>query len=68
MVHDQVHKYAHSPFMCSIKDFSEKVKIPEIGMDIHIIGNVVPVIGIRRGINRGKPYGIYIQAFYIVKF
>ena len=67
VVNDKVHKYTHTALMRAVKHLLEDIEIAVIGVDVHIIGDVVAVVRVGRGIKRRKPYCIRPQTFDIIK-
>ncbi len=67
MVDDQVHKDFHASFVSTVQDFLKDAKIAEIRMDIHVIGDVVSIVGVGRRINGREPDGVGAKALDIVK-
>ena len=67
MVYDEIHKYAHTARVGTVKHLFEDVEIAVIGVYVHIVGDVVAVIRVGRGIKRRKPYCIRPQTFDIIK-
>ncbi len=53
--------------MRAVEHLTEHVKITVVRMDVHIIGNVVPIIGVRRGYRVKTRSHPRVQALYIIQ-
>ena len=67
VVHDKIHEYAQTALVRTVKHFLEDVEVAVIGVDAAVIGDIVAVIGVRRGVQRRKPNAVNIQRGDVVK-
>ena len=67
VVDDEIHKYAHSASVRLLQHRLEDVEVAEIGVYVHVVGDVIAVVGVRRGVERGEPYRVCVQALYIIQ-
>lgn len=67
VVDDQIHEYPQTAPVRLVEKAAENVKIAEFRVDIHIIGDIIAVIGIRGRENGREPDSVHIETFYIVK-
>ena len=68
MVYDEIHEDIHSEFMGLVQNFFELLQCTVIGMDVSVVGNVISVVCIRRGIDRGEPDRIHTQRVNVFQF
>ena len=64
----EIHYHFNVSFVRLIQNLFEDVQIPEFLVDIRIVGYVVSVIRVGRGVNRGKPDCVHSEALYIIEF
>ena len=68
VVHHQIHHELNAVLMCGRQQLVEIGHRTELGHNRPIIRNIVAIIVIRRGVNRGKPDNIYTQLRQIRNF
>ena len=61
VVHHQIHHKLDAVLMCGRQQLVEIGHRTELGHNRPVIRNIVAIIVIRRGVNRGKPDNIYTQ-------
>ena len=67
VVHHQVEEDAHALLMGLVQQFPEHVQVAEIRVDVFVVGDVVAVIRVGRGIDRGEPDGVRAEALDVVQ-
>ena len=67
VVHHQVHEDLQPPVVGLGQDLLEQLQIAEIRVDILIVGDVVAVIRVGRGVNGGEPDGVHPQALDVIQ-
>ena len=67
VVDNQVHKDPHAHLMCAVQHLSEEIQVAVIGMDVHVVRDVIAEVRIRRRIDRRKPDRIDPEAFDVVQ-
>ena len=67
VVHDKIHEHPQAALMRAVEHLTEHVKVAVIRVNVHIIGNVVPVIGVRRWVQGREPDRVHVQALYIIQ-
>ena len=65
VIDHQIEQHLHSQLMRPVQHFFELFKRPVIGMDILVVGDVIAVIRVGRGIDRAEPDAVHAQAFNI---
>ena len=61
VVHHQIHHELDAVLMCGRQQLVEIGHRTELGHNCPIVRNIVAIIVVRRGVNRGKPDNIYTQ-------
>ena len=67
VVDDQVHKHPHPARVRAVEHLAEDVEIAVVGVDVHIVGNIIAVVGVRRREERRKPDCVNVQGFDVVQ-
>ena len=67
VVYHQVHEDFQPPLVGLLQNPAKQLQVPEVRMNGFVIGYVIAVVRIGGGVERGKPYGVHIQALYIVQ-
>ena len=58
VVHHQVHHQFHPPLMAALQHFLEGLHAAELGVDVHIIGDVVAAVCPGGGVDGGEPNAV----------
>ena len=67
MVHHQIHNDLHTSLMGALQHLFEPLHAAELRRDIPVIGDIVPAVRARRGIQRRKPDAVHPQTFDVVQ-
>ena len=67
VIHHQIHNQLHSPVMAPLQHLPECLHATKLGVNIHIIGNIIAAVRSRRGVNGGKPDAVTAQTFDIIQ-
>ena len=67
VVHHQIHNDLHAPLMGALQHLFEPIHAAELRRDVPVIGDIVPAVRPRRGIQRRKPDAVHPQAFDVVQ-
>ena len=67
MVDHQIHDDAHAQLVGALDQRVEGCEIAEQRVDVAIVGNVVPVVSLRRAIDGGDPHDIDTQVGQVIE-
>jgi hypothetical protein len=67
VVDDQIHDQLHAPGVHAGQQLVERRQVPEHRVDVGVVADVVPVVVLRRRVDRRQPQHIHAQAGEVVE-
>ena len=68
VIHDKIHEYPQAALMRAVEHLFENFQIAEIRMDALVIGYIVAVVSVGRGIKGREPYAVDVERGDVVQF
>src|SRR4051812_38169600 len=67
VVHHQVDKYAYAALLCAMREIHEVAQRAVAGVDTVVVGDVVAIVAMGRGLEGHQPDGRHAQSVQIVQ-
>ena len=62
MVDDKIHEHAHTALMRAVKHLTEYAEVAVLRIYVHIVGDIVAEVRVRRRVYRREPYRVHAEA------
>ena len=67
VVDDKIHENTHAALMRSVEHLLEYLKVAEIGVNVFVVGYIVAVVCVWRGVQRREPYAVNVQRGNVIE-
>ena len=67
MVDDEIHEHAHTALVRAVKHLTEYAEVSVLRVYVHIVGNIVAEVRVRRRVYRRKPDSVHAETLDVIQ-